>query len=162
MIVNTEIGSLGVDFDAFGNVCALHFTSCRPLCLEQKNNKGTSAKSRREKTVTVELEEYFAGKRRDFTIPFAVAGSSFSLCVWNALCHISYGERVSYSDIAMRINAPRATRAVAHAVATNPIPIIVPCHRVVRKNGQLGEYALHTLGKRGRAVKEYLLNLESV
>lgn len=161
MIVHTQVGALRVKFDALGNVCTLDFVSDCTLQSTQNRDSNIVTDSRKEKRVAAEIAGYFAGKRKKFTIPFAVAGSSFSLRVWNALRCIDYGKRVSYSDVASRIDAPRATRAVAHAIATNPIPIIIPCHRVVRKDGQIGEYALHTLGKSGRVIKGYLLNLES-
>ncbi len=84
-----------------------------------------------------ELEEYFARARTTFDLPLAPAGSEFQHQVWNALRAIPYGTTVSYSEIARRLGDVRATRAVGAANGQNPIPIIVPCHRVVGAHGEL-------------------------
>ena len=100
------------------------------------------------------LLEYFTGTRTAFNIPVAPAGTPFRQKVWAALAEIPYGSTVSYTDIAAAIGQPRAVRAVAQAIASNPINIILPCHRVVGKNGQLTGYA------GGIAAKKLLLRLE--
>lgn len=101
-----------------------------------------------------ELEEYFAGRRRQFDVPLAMAGTPFQRRVWAALREIPYGHRVSYGHIADQIGQPTASRAVGLAVGRNPIGIIVPCHRVVGSTGRLTGYA------GGLERKQHLLALE--
>ena len=87
-----------------------------------------------------ELKEYLAGVRRDFTVPVALTGTEFQLRVWKALLEVPYGKTVTYGELARRIGRPRAARAVGGAVGANPIPIVIPCHRVVPKTGGIGNY----------------------
>ncbi|MFR1640363.1 MAG: methylated-DNA--[protein]-cysteine S-methyltransferase [Eggerthellaceae bacterium] len=101
-----------------------------------------------------QLQEYLAGKRRDFDLPLACAGTDFQKRVWDALCEIPYGQTRSYSEIAAAIGSPKACRAVGGANNRNPIPIVVPCHRVIGANGSLVGYA------GGEKVKAFLLDLE--
>ncbi|WP_080797717.1 methylated-DNA--[protein]-cysteine S-methyltransferase [Arabiibacter massiliensis] len=101
-----------------------------------------------------QLQEYLAGKRRAFDLPLAPAGTEFQKKVWAALADIPYGETRSYSDIAAAIGSPRACRAVGGANNRNPLPIVVPCHRVVGANGSLVGYAS------GTKIKAFLLDLE--
>ena len=102
-----------------------------------------------------QLEEYFAGERRKFDVPLDMEGTEFQKKVWRALMDIPYGEVRSYSDIAEKVGSPKAVRAVGMANHVNPIPVIVPCHRVVGKNGKLVGYA------GGLAMKEWLLGMEN-
>jgi methylated-DNA-[protein]-cysteine S-methyltransferase len=90
--------------------------------------------------VTVQLEEYFAGARRDFDVPLAPQGTGFQLAAWRALRDIPYGETRSYAAQARAIGRPDAVRAVGAANGRNPISIIVPCHRVVGADGSLTGY----------------------
>ena len=101
-----------------------------------------------------QLDEYFAGARKEFDIPLLLHGSPFQLKVWKALQAIPYGEVVTYKDIANSIGNPKAVRAVGMANHCNPIAVIVPCHRVVGVGGKLVGYA------GGVDIKRYLLNLE--
>lgn len=101
-----------------------------------------------------ELEEYFAGKREVFTVPLAPKGTPFMVKVWSALCTIPYGELRAYSEIAVQVGVPKGARAIGLANNHNPIPIIIPCHRVISKDGTLGGYA------GGLALKRKLLSLE--
>lgn len=101
-----------------------------------------------------ELTAYFAGRLRTFSVPVCPQGSSFSKRVWEALREIPYGQTVSYGEIAARIGSPNAARAVGMANHRNPIPIIIPCHRVIGANGKPVGYA------GGLSVKTILLNLE--
>ena len=103
-----------------------------------------------------ELREYFAGERREFTLPLAPAGTPFQQQVWTALREIPYGATCSHGRIAGRIGRPKACRAVGMANNRNPIAIVVPCHRVVGASGALVGYAA------GLEVKEKLLALESM
>lgn len=101
-----------------------------------------------------QLQEYFAGNRTEFNITTNTCGTEFQEKVWKELKNIPYGETASYQDIAVRIDKPKACRAVGGANNKNKIGIIIPCHRVVGKNGSLTGYA------GGMDKKEYLLNLE--
>ena len=87
-----------------------------------------------------QLAAYFAGKRREFDLALAPSGSAEERLVWQALIDIPYGKTRSYGQIASAIGQPSATRAVARACATNPVSIVVPCHRVVRGDGKLAGY----------------------
>ncbi len=101
-----------------------------------------------------EIQEYFAGTRRVFTLPLEVPGTPFQQRVWKALQTIPYGETKSYGAQALAIGQPNAIRAVAHANGLNRIAIIIPCHRVIGKNGQLVGYG------GGLQRKQFLLDLE--
>ncbi len=101
-----------------------------------------------------ELEEYFQGKRREFDLPLSPEGTEFQRRVWAALREIPYGETRSYSEIAEQVGNPKAVRAVGMANHRNPIAIMIPCHRVIGKNGSLTGYA------GGLSLKEKLLKLE--
>ena len=101
-----------------------------------------------------ELAEYFAGSRKQFDIPLAPRGTPFQLDVWRTLQRIPYGETRCYEEIARTIGRPTATRAVGAANGANPIPIIIPCHRVIGKNGSLTGFG------GGISVKRRLLDLE--
>lgn len=93
------------------------------------------------KQARAELAAYFAGKLRAFTVLFDLPGTEFQTKVWQALIKVPYGQTVTYSDLADKIQQPTAARAVAAANARNPLPIIVPCHRVIGKNGALTGYS---------------------
>jgi len=101
-----------------------------------------------------QLQEYFAGKRTVFTVPYALNGTSFQQAVWTQIAKIPYGQTAAYKDIAQAIDKPRAFQATGRAVGANPLAIIIPCHRVVGSNGELTGYAL------GLEMKKALLNLE--
>jgi methylated-DNA-[protein]-cysteine S-methyltransferase len=87
-----------------------------------------------------QLEEYFGGLRRDFDLPLRLAGTEFQRLVWKHLTDIRYGETLSYGELAKRIGNPNASRAVGLANGRNPIPILVPCHRVIGADGSLTGY----------------------
>ena len=87
-----------------------------------------------------QLRDYFDGKRKRFDLPLAGVGTEFQKTVWKALCDIPYGETISYGELARRIGQPKAARAVGLANGSNPISIIVPCHRVIGANGTLTGY----------------------
>jgi len=101
-----------------------------------------------------ELEEYFAGRRREFSFPLDLRGTDFQVACWRALLAIPYGETRSYADIARAVGKPSAFRAVGMANNRNPIAIVVPCHRVIASDGTLCGYG------GGLAVKRRLLELE--
>jgi methylated-DNA-[protein]-cysteine S-methyltransferase len=101
-----------------------------------------------------QLNEYFAGNRREFDLPLAPRGTPFQLACWNELQRIAYGSTISYSELARRIAKPAAVRAVGAANGANPIPIIIPCHRVIGANGTLTGYG------GGLHIKRALLAIE--
>ena len=107
-------------------------------------------------SIIVELKEYIDGKNIEFTSTFDLRGTPFQTKVWNALCTISYGETKCYSDIAHSIGNPKAVRAVGTAIGANPIAVIVPCHRVLGKDGSLTGYS------GGLHIKEKLLQIENI
>jgi AraC family transcriptional regulator of adaptative response/methylated-DNA-[protein]-cysteine methyltransferase len=101
-----------------------------------------------------ELDEYFAGDRRDFSVPLLYSGTPFQRAAWEELRRIPYGETISYEEQARRIGLPGAQRAIGRANGQNRLAIIIPCHRVVNKSGQLGGYG------GGLWRKQFLLELE--
>jgi methylated-DNA-[protein]-cysteine S-methyltransferase len=101
-----------------------------------------------------QLGEYFAGERKDFELRLAPEGTAFQKTVWKRLCEIPYGETISYGELARRIGNPNASRAVGLANGSNPIAIVIPCHRVIGSNGKLTGYG------GGLPIKEKLLGLE--
>ncbi len=103
-----------------------------------------------------QLEEYFAGRRQHFDLPLGADGTAFQQAVWSSLQAIPYGELRSYRDIANTLGKPKAVRAVGAANGRNPLPIVVPCHRVVGSNGSLTGFA------GGLACKRQLLALEGI
>lgn len=106
------------------------------------------------KEVFRQLTEYFEKKRKTFDLPLKVEGTEFQMKVWEALQTIPYGKTCSYADIARKIGNPKASRPVGGANHSNPIMIVIPCHRVINANGGIGGYGA------GIEVKQYLLNLE--
>ena len=111
--------------------------------------------ARHADTAVRQLREYFAGTRRKFTVPLHLEGTEFQQQAWAAMCGIRYGHTLSYAQQAKAIGKPKAVRAIGSANGANPVPIIVPCHRVIASDGSLGGYAL------GLAMKRYLLALET-
>lgn len=109
----------------------------------------------------LQLDEYFAGDRDRFTLEVQLSGTEFQRSVWARLLKIPYGSVMTYGEIAQKIGRKDAARAVGNAVAQNPIPILVPCHRVVPANGSVGSYALRTFADgSGSSSKRRLLELE--
>lgn len=103
----------------------------------------------------IQLDEYFSGKRKEFDLPLSIEGTDFRKKVWKALSSIPYGEVRSYAEVAEMIGNPKAVRAVGQANKANQIPIIIPCHRVIGKKGDMVGYA----GNR-TSFKEKLLEAE--
>ena len=142
-LIESPIGSLTAFSD--GEVLKeLRFGDCR---------EGGDSCAVLEQTAA-ELGEYFSGTRREFSVPFDGTGTPFQRAVWQTLCTVPYGETACYGDIAAKIGNPKACRAVGGANNRNPLPIIVPCHRIVGKSGALVGYA------GGVDIKEFLLKLE--
>ena len=103
----------------------------------------------------LQLQEYFLGTRREFQLPILPAGTAFQPAGWNSLLESPYGEVRTYGEIADRIGKPGAARAVGQAANRNPLWIVIPCHRVVGKNGALTGYAGVL------QMKQFLLNIEN-
>ena len=102
-----------------------------------------------------ELREYFAGTRKVFTVPLEPEGTAFQRAVWDALLTIPYGQTLSYGGVAAKIGKPKASRAVGMANNKNPLPIFIPCHRVIGADGKMVGYG------GGINIKEALLKLET-
>lgn len=103
-----------------------------------------------------QLEEYFVGSRQNFDLPLNPSGTAFQKRVWRTLCGIPYGSAISYGELARRADCPKGYRAVGQANGRNPIPILIPCHRVIGVDGTLGGYSC------GLDRKRFLLDLEGI
>ena len=146
--VATDIGRLLVAGDN-GAVASVHFDGGEP-------DDDWIADDGSLREVSIQLRAYLNGKLKTFTVPLAPRGTEFQRAVWNALLEIPYGETRSYSEIARAIGRPDAVRAVGTANGANPIPIIIPCHRVIGANGSLTGFG------GGLDVKRQLLMLEAL
>jgi methylated-DNA-[protein]-cysteine S-methyltransferase len=127
--------------------------------IEFEGQHGGDGEDTRDPTLDMacrQLGEYFAGNRHQFSLPLAASGTAFQHRVWSALQAIPWGESRSYRDIAEQIGKPTAMRAVGAANGRNPIPIVVPCHRVIGSNGSLTGFA------GGLPAKQTLLKLEGI
>ncbi|PSU13937.1 cysteine methyltransferase [Photobacterium gaetbulicola] len=143
-LINTPIGWLNVRASG-GAITAIEFAVDPEL--EQQPSETTAHCCR-------QLAEYFNGQREHFEVKLDMAGTDFQKTVWLALGGIEYGETCSYGDIANHIGNPKAVRAVGAANGKNPVPIIVPCHRVIGRSGKLTGYA------GGLDIKVWLLEHE--
>ena len=103
-----------------------------------------------------QLEEYFAGHRQNFDLPLDPGGTDFQRRVWRALLDIPYGKAISYRELARRVDRPKGFQAVGQANGKNPLPILIPCHRVIAADGSLGGYS------GGLDRKRFLLDLEGI
>ena len=146
-ILESPIGPLSVAKNERGEITEIHFRAS----FKSEWQRDDSAFD----DVATQLREYFAGTRRDFDLPLAPAGTPFQQSVWNELRRIPYGRTKSYLDVANAIGKPAAVRAVGAANGANPLPIVVPCHRVIGANGSLTGFG------GGIDVKRRLLALES-
>ncbi len=126
MTLESPIGPLTAVVDGDGRLVQLTFGEATP--------SGDCA------AVHEQLREYFSGKRQTFDVPLALRGTEFQLAVWNELRRVPYGDTITYAELAQRIGRPSAIRAVGAANGANPIPVIVPCHRVIGSNGTLTGY----------------------
>jgi len=104
--------------------------------------------------IFTQLKEYFNLKRKKFYVPLDIEGTEFQMKVWNELKKIPYGKTASYKDIAIAVGNVKAVRAIGRANGKNPVPIIIPCHRVIEHSGKLGGYS------GGVGIKEKLLEIE--
>lgn len=136
------------------------------LCLTQENNFLTGCQFTHKKATNKaltpllesairEVNEYLLGKRQEFSIPLYTSGTVFQERVWKNLLNIPYGETRNYAQISAAMGIPRASRAVGSANARNPLCVFIPCHRLIRMNGEVGKYA------GGSQCKKLLLQLEA-
>lgn len=116
--------------------------------------QGVNAPSIVTNQAATQIQEYFAGRRRMFDVPLQLEGTEFQKDVWRAIDLIPYGETRTYAQIARTLGRPGAARAVGSAAKVNPVPILIPCHRVVPASGGIGGYAY------GIEMKRFLLDLE--
>ena len=154
IVIDSPMGKLTIAATASG-IAAIGFGT------EDFNSLATKLKLTLSNTSTPllencvkQLEEYFTGKRRSFSLPMHLVGTEFQQKVWHALMSIPYGETISYKEESQRVGNEKAIRAVAQANGANPLPIVIPCHRVINANGNLGGYSS------GVDKKQFLLNLE--
>lgn len=151
---DTKIGRLGIREDGEG-ITHIYFREAN-VDVEIKSNKLVIQESDLIKKTYIQLKEYMEGQRKQFDLPLNPKGTEFQRKVWNALTKIPYGETRSYKDIAIAVGNEKASRAVGMANNKNPIPIVIPCHRVVGSNKKLVGYA------GGLDLKEKLLSLEGI
>ena len=134
-------------------VCLLEFAGQKMLQIQlarMEEQVGTSVPGEHFHTraLEAELREYFSGERREFAVPLVLSGTAFQKRVWRVLQDIPYGTTISYAELARRAGSERGVRAVGRANGANRIAIVVPCHRVIRANGDLGGYSGGLSGKR--------------
>lgn len=144
-LVPSPLRSLCVAVDADGRLVEIRLDGRRPEGLRD---------AARCRAASAQLEEYFAGTRREFELELRPYGTPFQLRVWQALREIPYGAVRNYGDVARAIGRPSAARAVGQANGRNPLPIVIPCHRVIASDGSIGGYSA------GLTVKHRLLALE--
>jgi methylated-DNA-[protein]-cysteine S-methyltransferase len=158
-VVDSPLGPIRLDADSSGRLTALHLgasgAGAEPGTWRHPDTDRSDAVSGVLDDAAAQLDEYFDGARRSFDVPMAMEGSSFQRQVWDHLLDIPFGTVVSYAQLAERLGRTGAARAVGHANARNPIPIIVPCHRVIGSTGRLTGYG------GGLPAKQFLLDLES-
>jgi len=124
---------------------------------------GPSKESRRHLAAALrQLRDYFAGRRSTFELPLDLAGTAYQQRVWRALERIPFGRTLTYGELAARLGAPGGARAVGRACATNPLPVVVPCHRVVGSGGSLQGYGGGLWRKQGLLELERALAPQSI
>ena len=137
----SPIGTIYIVFDEMG---------VHRICLsgETFRHEFSGLKPASQPLARQQLHDYFLGDRRDFEMPLLIYGSDFQASVWRTLRTIPYGETRSYAWVAEQIDKPDAARAVGNAIGDNPVPIVVPCHRVIKSDGSMGGYSAGVEKKR--------------
>lgn len=141
--------------DMCGSATARHHERVRRRLSRLLGAEFTEGTSAVIETAEARLDEYFAGERREFDVPLMFAGTEFQKQVWNELLQIPFSRTTTYGELARRIGHPAAVRAIANAVGSNALSILVPCHRVLGADGTLAGYA------GGLPAKRHLLALEN-
>lgn len=153
MLINSPIGFLHILEDQKG-ITNLIFVNEEKALAIKKDTTGPFGKQ-----LALELERYFSGELKKFTVPLSLqVGTPFQQHVWQALQNVPYGSTQSYADIAVAIENPKAVRAIGQANRNNPLPIVIPCHRIIGKNGSMTGYS--GASEIGIDKKRYLLALE--
>ncbi len=142
------IGNISITEDGEGNITALYLPNQNLPAMEEKET-GVLAEA------ASQVNGFLSGRRRDFDLPLTIHGTEFFQSVMDVLSSIPYGEVRTYAQVADIVGSPKAYRAVGTACASNPIPIIIPCHRVVPSSGGIGNYS------GGQTIKRRLLDFES-
>jgi methylated-DNA-[protein]-cysteine S-methyltransferase len=145
VVIETPIGPVGLQADEH---------ALTEITFHARGDGGVRARTGVLAEATRQLDAYFRKRLQRFDLPLAPRGTPFQLEVWEALQRIPYGGTCSYADLARRIGRPDAVRAVGAANGRNPIPIVIPCHRVIGSNGQLVGFG------GGLPLKRWLLELE--
>lgn len=154
-VVDSPLGPLHLTVNPSGQLTGLHIGAQPPTRVATEHtDRGTNVARRALDVASAQLDQYFAGVRSEFDLPVVLDGSAFQQQVWAQLPRIPFGTTVSYGQLASRLGRGSAARAVGHANARNPIPVIIPCHRVIGSSGQLTGYG------GGLEAKRYLLSLE--
>lgn len=143
---NTIIGSLNITVDDF----YIRYISIG----KYKNDNHILKETEIINNAFIQINEYLSGSRKNFSLNIKYEGTLFQQKVWQSLLNILYGNTISYKELAEKVLSPKAYRAAGSACGQNPLPIIVPCHRVIHSNGNISGYAL------GAEIKRFLLNLE--
>jgi methylated-DNA-[protein]-cysteine S-methyltransferase len=151
-MIPSEIGDLMLTTDGSA-LAGLYFANCEHIPAASKHWERNDRHPVLEMAAD-QLEEYFAGKRTKFSVPLRPTGTEFQEKVWREIARIPYGQTITYSELAERVGASQAIRTAGTATGRNPISIVVPCHRVVGKNGTMCGFA------GGLERKRFLLALE--
>jgi methylated-DNA-[protein]-cysteine S-methyltransferase len=151
-LLETPVGAMQVSVDAEGTLVEVLLPNRPPAALSSEPLPPAATRGMR--AARAQLGEYFLGKRRVFDLPLAPRGSPFEQQVWSRLLFVPYGVTTSYGAIATQLGLVNGARAVGRANGANPIPIVIPCHRVIGSNGELTGYG------GGLALKRTLLELE--
>lgn len=145
-VIDSPVGPLSIAVDGEGSLTRISFEPADALRIAPSN----AALQR----VADQLDQYFRGERLNFDLVLAPRGTAFQQRVWAALQRIPFGTTWSYADLAQEVGQPKATRAVGQANGRNPVPIVIPCHRVIARDGTIGGYSA------GGLRKDFLLALE--
>ncbi len=153
--LHSPLGLISVFYrDDGGGVTLRRISFVGPTSRPLDTAPGAARRASLPGAVASQFIEYFGGRRREFDIPFQLSGSDFDRKVWLALREIPYGATRTYKWLAGRVGTPRGVRAVGQALRRNPLPLILPCHRVIQSDGSLGGFSA------GITVKRRLLDLE--
>ena len=144
----TVLGQISISEDGEGNIVGLYLPNCNLPVMEDRASDALVE-------AAAQIAEYFSRRRRSFNLPILPRGTEFQMEVWDAVSKVEYGSTATYSELAEKIGNKNAYRAVGNACGSNPIPIIIPCHRVISSSGIGLGYA------GGSILKKRLLNMES-